>query len=379
MTTLASTAGQPRWKVIFDWLLDELDKFEYGNDFYTASDLCSRFEVSSITAVRALNELAGRGLIEKIQGRGTVVRRMTRKATLWIVTPDSHQSRSFASDSVRSRLIQGVHQLAAPQSIEVGMISESNLRTFFPRQDEHAGFLILRPHGSRTVRFLRKHKLPYLLLDPSPVSPAHPYVGMDRVSAGYQATKHLLELGHRRIGWITGPVNLPNFHDRLRGYRKALQEAGLPFKWELVKQTMPTPEGAMIASHTEAEFNELLALRRPPTALLMGDDTRAIQVLQFCKQRGIDVPGRLSVVGFPNLNESRLTTPPLTVIDGCFEKVSSAACSLLLDIVFGKTAAKPKGMLITPQLCIRSSTGPAKTTRKKSTKSPALSAGRSHP
>lgn len=360
----AKTASVPHWKMIYDWLRAEVGKYEYGDDFYTVRDICQRFGVSSITAVRSLNELAGQGLIEKIQGKGNVVRRVPRQASLWLLTAAAYQKDAAVIDSIRGRLIEGIRAATRQQGVELGTINESHLRGLFPRGGTPNGFLLVRPYSADVRDFIRDHRLPHVLVDPIDDYKGWPHARLDRFRAGYLATRHLLGLGHRRIAWITGLVSQQNFRDRIRGYRKALREAGIAFKWDLVAEVDTLPDGTLSAEALELALDRLVGLRRPPTALIMGDDSRAIRILDACRRRGIQVPGGLSVVGYPNSSESALTDPPLTVVDGRYEKVGESAVQLLLEQMFHQADSSGQAVRVRPALVERASTGPAPDRRR---------------
>ena len=357
--SVANNTGVARWKVICDWLRAELPRFEYGSDFYTARQICERFGVSSITATRSLNELASEGLIEKIQGKGNVVRQMPRQVSLWMVVAAGHEGRNFTFDNVHARRMEGIRSAVRQHGGEVGLISETHLQSLFPREDASFGFFVLNPVGSDVVEFLSAHDMAYVLVDPYKGYEGLPHARLDRFAVGYEAVRHLLELGHRRIAWVTTGSKYSNFTDRIKGYRRALSEAGISYDPKLITDAIDPRDGSIGASSCEMALDRLLRLKHPPTAIITCDDTRVIHLLDVCRRRGIDVPGRLSVLGHPDYSESTLTTPPLSVVDGCYEKVGEMAVRLLLDQMSGKAQAAEQAALIRPALVERASTGPA--------------------
>ena len=349
--------GVARWKVIYDQLRAELEQFDYGSDFYTAREICQRFGVSSITAVRSLNELAGEGLIEKIQGKGNVVRQVPRRASLWMILPTSHESIGFPFDNVHARRMDGIREAGRAQGIEIGTICESHLQTMFPRRsEEQFGFFVLNPIQQTDTEFLATHQLPYVLVDPYRNFAGQPHARLDRFQVGYQAAQHLIELGHRRIGWITTGSQGANFRERIAGYRSALSEAAVAFDDNLIVQAVDPNDGSINETTCSNALDTLLQLPNPPTAMIICDDTRVIHLLDICRRRGIHVPDHLSVLGHPDYSESTLTDPPLTVIDGQYEKVGEAAVHALLDQIFQGADPASQARTIMPRLVPRSST-----------------------
>lgn len=168
-----------------------------------------------------------------------------------------------------------------------------------PRGDMFDGLLIftLTPSDEEAERLLRG-SVPVVLVDAS-----HPQLNrvvIDDVLGGYMATKHLIDLGHERIAYISDILESPFEHVgasslRYRGYRNALAEAGLPFLPEYYRQDQHGVPQARKMTHA------LLELTNPPTAIFAASDTQAIGVLQAASERGIAVPEQLSVIGFDDI------------------------------------------------------------------------------
>lgn len=369
----------PRWKAIFDELQVELASMAYGSDFHTIGQLCQRFDVSQITAIRVLNELAALNLIEKIPGRGSVVRRINRPMLFRSIFPADTNKNLFSFDSASSRRMDGIFATTRRLGIDHGVMSEAHLASLFPRQASEPlfGFLLMGSVSRTTRKFLTTHQIPFVQVDPFASDTRLPHACVDRRQAGYVAAKHLLELGHRRIAWITGPVSMRNFRQRLAGYRDALREHGLSFDWSLVKEVdslglVEDPLRLIPATLVRQRLDELMHLHRPPTAIIAGDDNRAIHILTACRELGIEVPAQLSVLGYPNNPESSLTQPALSVVDACFEEVGQAAVQMLVDLVLSKAnssgaASNPTAKVIAPVLVHRQSTGPVPVKPRKKT------------
>jgi hypothetical protein len=349
----------PRWKEIFDQVCHELPSYAYGSAFYSITDICEKFSVSRITAIRVLNELATRNLIEKLPGKGNVVRRVSQRVSIRLIIPSAMRRDYGTLDPVDRRLVEGIIAAARTGACDYDTIRENHLQGLFPRLDSTFGFLVPRPVSRATREFLKVQNLPFVLVDPWEHYKNFNHARVDRILAGYLATRHLLDLGHRRIAWITGVISQPNFRDRLKGYRKALREAGLPFNWSYVSET-----ASMAPEQDHDALDALLDLQRPPTAIILGDDTRGIHIANACRTRGIRIPQDLSLIGYPNSPETSLTTPPLSVIDANFESVGRAAVAMILDILSSPQATAPIQRVIEPQLVLRSSTGPPRRPRR---------------
>ncbi|MEX5746079.1 LacI family DNA-binding transcriptional regulator [Massilia sp. X63] len=128
------------------------------------------------------------------------------------------------------------------------------------------------------------------------------------VLGGFAATMHLLDAGHRRIGFINGEAWIEAAAERLKGYRQALSTRDIPFDPLLVR------EGDWQVSAGHAHAQALLALPDAPTALFCANDLMAIGALEAARERRLQVPGQLSVVGYDDQDIARYTQPPLTTV-----------------------------------------------------------------
>lgn len=354
MASITTAPSDPRWKSIHDQLLRELPSYEYGSNFYTIADICRKFEVSIITARRVLDELAAAGLVEKIRKRGTVVRRMQKAISIRLVVSKGMRVGPESFSVTIQRQLAGLSQQAREKNIDFDTISESHLELVFGRQSHDIGLLLRPGVSARTIEFIRTRNIPHVFLDPIENYRGLPHARADRRKAGYLAAQHLISLGHRRIAYMLGSISQRNFRARLLGYRAALQEAGIKFDWALIKET----DGEHYEQDEQA-LDALLALPKPPTAIMTGDDPRAIRAMESCRLRGIKVPHDMSILAYPSYPESKLMDPPLSVLDGRFEEVGAAAMKLLVSQMFEKTTPAKQVVVIEPQLVERGSTGPA--------------------
>ncbi|SFD71567.1 LacI family DNA-binding transcriptional regulator [Massilia yuzhufengensis] len=128
------------------------------------------------------------------------------------------------------------------------------------------------------------------------------------VLGGFAATMHLLDAGHRRIGLVNGEGWIEAAAERLKGYRQALSTRDIPFDPALVR------EGDWQVGTGHAHALALLALPDPPTALFCANDLMAVGALEAVRERGMEVPRQVSVVGYDDQDIARYTQPPLTTV-----------------------------------------------------------------
>lgn len=175
-------------------------------------------------------------------------------------------------------------------------------------------------------RQLMARGIPFVVVDPAgDPAPGVASVGSANWNGGLVATRHLLQLGHRRIGVITGRPNMMSSRARVSGYRAALDEAGVPFCEELV-----------VAGDFERDSGlergrELLALPDRPTAVFACNDLMALGVYEAARLAGLSIPEDLSVIGYDDLSVAQWAGPPLTTIRQPLVEMGRQATQMVLD------------------------------------------------
>lgn len=162
----------------------------------------------------------------------------------------------------------------------------------------------------RMAEIYAMHVPHVVLLDNRDVTGRYESVTSDGFGGGFQAARHLMELGHRRIGFVLPEAGVEPFEERMRGYQWALQSSGLPPHSVRVL----TLEYDMPHEAWERQFDNLLRQQEPPTALIAANDDTAVSILRLCKDRGIRVPEDMSLVGFDDMPFCEHLNPPLTTL-----------------------------------------------------------------
>jgi LacI family transcriptional regulator len=218
------------------------------------------------------------------------------------------------------------------------------------------GALLLLPEESPDeLRMLKRQGFPFVVVDPrEPVPEGIAVVSAGHAAGAREATEHLLQLGHRRIGAITGIPHWVATEERLTGFRTALAGAGL----------LPDPsllvEGDWLISGGFAAAERLLARPDRPTAVFAFNDNIAIGVLQAARVHGLRVPDDLSIVGFDDLEEASIVDPPLTTVRQPLAELGRMGASLLVRLVDGQRVDALRVELAT-KLIVRGSTAPPPT------------------
>lgn len=198
------------------------------------------------------------------------------------------------------------------------------------------------------VRWLRHQHVPYVLVNRFSDEGLDPFVGSDDVAGAVLATRHLVELGHTRIGHLAGQSTVSTGVLRRRGFQAALAEAGLFPDPELQVESGFVEEGGIRA------MDRLLDLPQPPTAVFAVTDMVAVGALTAAARRGLDVPGDLAVVGYNDIPLAARLQPALTTVHVPIHEFGSAAARLLLEqIESGRVA--PRRVVYSPQVVVRGS------------------------
>ncbi|WP_436848004.1 LacI family DNA-binding transcriptional regulator [Streptomyces coeruleorubidus] len=256
-------------------------------------------------------------------------------------------------------IIRGVERVARRHRVGL-MVSEFGLHdTPEPNWDDTVS---RRPNCVLSVAQLSEAEreqlkakgIPFVVFDPTTELPDDvPFVGATNWSGGRAATRHLAELGHRRVAMISGPQDVLCCTARLDGYRSAMQAAGLPVDPELVAHAPLTREDGCAAART------LLALPERPTAIFAANDLQALGVYQAAREAGLRIPDDLSVVGFDDLPVVAWVDPPLTTVHQPLTEMAVAATELALTLGRGEEAPQV-GLEIATTLTVRDSTAPPK-------------------
>jgi len=253
----------------------------------------------------------------------------------------------------------GVEQVARENDLAVVLSEMQGRRT--PGRGWIEGVLTRRPAGviavfsdlSESLRAqLHTRGIPLVVVDPTG-EPLHdtPSVGATNWSGGLAATRHLLGLGHRRIGVISGPEEILCSRARLDGYRAAMDAAGVPVDPALIRC------GAFHVNEGIDEGRALLRLHDRPTAIFAGNDLQAFGVYQAAREARLHIPEDLSVVGFDDLPVAKWVGPPLTTIRQPLSQMAVTAARLVLALARGEQPSQTRLELAT-ELVIRESTAP---------------------
>ncbi|MCB0188220.1 MAG: LacI family DNA-binding transcriptional regulator [Caldilineaceae bacterium] len=211
------------------------------------------------------------------------------------------------------------------------------------------GLLLVLPRTPEDyLATLRKSRFPHVLIDHQGVDQTGPAVGATNWQGGYDATVYLANLGHRRIGLITGDLSLGCAVDRNAGYYAALRDYGLPNDPALVV------EGDFTQNAGYQKAKDLLCRRAPPSAIFAANDVMAFGVMEAARERGLRIPEDLSIVGFDDIPQANSLHPALTTVHQPLEAMGRVATQMLFGYLAEPSRAEERIELPT-QLVIRNS------------------------
>lgn len=203
-------------------------------------------------------------------------------------------------------------------------------------------------HSDSFLRVIAQH-IPTLCVDRGTPDLELPVIGVDNKAAAREAVAHLVGHGHRRIGAIVGLPNVSTSRDRLRGYERALNDAGIPFDPALVDKGNSKVDGGTTGAQ------QLLSLPEPPSAIFASNNLMTLGVLKALDSLGRRCPDDVAVIGFDDHDWAGHFTPPLTVVRQPTYELGKAAAGLLLRVIGGEAIGHVEPMRA--ELVVRRSCG----------------------
>jgi LacI family xylobiose transport system transcriptional regulator len=258
-------------------------------------------------------------------------------------------------------IIRGVESAAREAGVTV-LLGESGTAWDSPAPEWIEGILERQPAGVVLVfsdlppeyrHRLRSRGIPFVIIDPTGDAGLDdvPSVGSGNWLGGMTATRHLVSLGHTRIGVISGPESMMCSLARVDGYRSALGAAGIAVDDRLVRFSNFHVEGG------EEHAGHLLSLPDPPTAIFAGSDMQALGVYEAAHRHGLRIPEDLSVVGYDDLPMARWTRPKLTTVHQPLFEMAAEATRMVLQLRGGEGEERQRLDFHT-HLVVRESTAP---------------------
>ena len=331
----------------------------------TIAQVAETANVSKMTVSRVLNEQPGvsgetrQRILDTITTLGYVANpaaRTLRGASkiLGLVVPNLT---SFYMGEVISGIARAAEQLDYGLMLYMqGEAHHMSRTTYYASLLSNGmadGAVMIVPYDYEVlVREFKDHNLSYVLIDHHDNSNDDPAITATNRKGLLEAMRHLLALGHRRIGFITGRMGLGCSQERLEGYREALAEVGLPYDAQYIC------EGDFEQPTGFAQAQRLLRLQPRPTAIVASNDVMAFGVMEAIKECGLRVATDVSVIGFDDIPMASQVFPRLTTVRQPMAAMGVAAVELLVTMLQGRMPIALRRELAT-ELIIRESTAKA--------------------
>ncbi len=214
--------------------------------------------------------------------------------------------------------------------------------------------LIISASGKNTyLKKLVRAGLPIILLDRKVEGLETTELVVDNESGAYEAVTHLIRLGHRRIGIINGLANIQTSEERFNGYKKALQDNHIRLDPQLIKY------GDFKMVKAKEITKELLDMKNPPSALFVSNEAMIVGALLALRERNINIPEQIAIVGFDDPVWGQLLHPALTAVSQPAYPMGTMACQTLLQKINepGRESTSFEELVLKPKLIVRGSCG----------------------
>jgi LacI family transcriptional regulator len=334
-----------------------------ANSRVTIVDVASKAGVSFGTVSRVINddihvrEETRQRVLDAMRDLGFVANRQARSLaggrsnTIGVLVPD-------LGTGYIGEIIRGIDSELGLSGLDLVLYTthrtaskEANYVANLARGMVDGLLLVLPRSPADYMGTLTRQKVPFVLIDHQGIGHDCPAVGAANWQGAFNATEYLIRLGHKRIGFITGWMDLGCAVDRLEGYRSALRAYHIAVAPEL------TYEGTFFQPEGFAGASALLDLPNPPSAIFASNDVMAMGAMDAVRTRGLRVPEDVSILGFDDIPQAELVHPALTTVRQPLEQMGRVATQMLLDRL--KNPDETINRLELPtELVIRASTSP---------------------
>lgn len=355
--------GKPKYYTLMEQLKNDIlsGRIQPGDKLPSENELVQAYSLSRHTVRKALGLLEQEGYVEAFHGKGTFcsenMRHTKKSGNIAVVT-------TYISDYIFPRLIQGMDNVLAERGYSIILKNTGNSRQKEARcleellQKDIDGLIIEPSKSQMSCRHvnlyetLDKYEIPYVFIQGIyGEMKEKPHILMDDAMGGYLVTKHLLELGHRKIAGFFKADDIQGLA-RHKGYVRALQEAGLSYDpdrvvWFHTEDRRTKPSMAVL---------EFLHEGKMPDGIVCYNDQIAVQVTETLARQGVKIPGDVSVTGYDNSLYAQ-RGDGITTIAHPQEKLGEMAAELLLEKINHIPEEESKvERLIHPELIVRGST-----------------------
>ncbi len=348
-----------------------------GEKLGTELELAAHYGVSRATVRHALVSLENAGLIDRFHGRGTFVadkkaRMQHGNGNIQIIVP-------YLTTSFTGRIVTGAQEVLFHHGHSVSVLSTNNSQQTEGEYikkiiDQGCPGVIIHATASDYynpwIFELQRQKIPMVMTRHYQYMDSH-YVEANNYQGGYDATSHLIGLGHRNIGLVTKHRGfMASLHDRIQGYRDAMSDHGLAIDRGMILADLEDHRYVYLEDRSKEHERKVIAelvefLHKSPqmTAVICLNDLAAADVLRAARVAGRTVGEDLSIMGFDNIGISANLEPAVTTVNCPTYEIGKAAAMILLGELAG-TNEGTVGKSVPMELVLRESCGPPRKTER---------------
>lgn len=335
----------PKYQQIEKDILDKIIQGIYGKltKLPSENQMADIYNTSVPTVRKALSELVYKKVIYRVKGSGTFVSGEDIEELIDADSKPKHMKNicflvfTDITDSSIMKMIRGAQMYLFGKGYSMTILcksqmagSESELikRCLESKADGIICFAEDPQENIGSFHLIMEHHIPAVMLDRGPSDMPFTLVSAYNVDGGYQIAHYLIQIGHRNIVFAADTIQLEAEKDRIKGYRMALQEAGLACDEQFVIERV----------HLQEQQDKLVELvkTRGITAVQCVNDKMAVLVMRRLKNEGYHIPEDISVCGFDGSDEAEYASPRITTINHPFEEMGHVAASKLLGLLDGK-------------------------------------------
>src|SRR5437016_6439496 len=276
-----------------------------------------------------------------------------RTHLIGLVVPDLlHPFFAEIAKSLSDVLRKGGYCLIVSSSDEDTVLEEEEINQLLARRLD--ALIIASCHSSvELFARIEKHNTPYVLIDRALPGLSANFVGVDDEAVGILATKHLIEIGCKRIAHIRGPETSPGIR-RVEGYKRALTQNDRKVVDDYI---ISEPKGDVESRQRGAEaMRQLLSLKPRPDGVFCFNDPMAMGAMNYALDQGVRIPEDLAVIGCGNLHYDDALSVPLSSINQHSRRIGQEAARIALAVLKSKMPPKVESVVLQPELIVRRST-----------------------
>ncbi len=370
----------PSIEYITNTLAERINSGQYKNGQWLPTErfLAEEFRVSRATIRQSLDLLEKNSLVKRSTGCRPVANRINERSTttgvrrsvgIWITSAPGDSGANMVFHGIQSQLDGDTFRLimASPprSSIDHAIQTEAKFLERMAHENELDGIILWYLGGHVNLPYLEKLRdmeLPMIFIDRRPPAGFEAdYVEVDNEMSARKVVKHLIDLGHRSIAHITNPEFAHTVHGRLKGYVRALEDADISFRPELVVSGdfFEMNEDGIDRQHIRLA-QQLAALPDPPTAIFAVNDHAGLSMVAALRTLGVRIPEDIAVAGFDDTERWSPGRSFLTTVSQPFERIGEEAVRLLRNRIENRSMSTFRHVMLDAPLMIRESTAKLK-------------------